>query len=146
VQGYLQVASSATRIAGMVQFGDLAGDRFHTALPLASEGNSEVLYAQVVENASYFTGLAVINPDAVATELRIAVFNSLGERLGGRELALKAGARLSGTLRELVPELPEMSSGYFTLSTGLPTISFTVFGTHSLTALAALPAQPAQHE
>lgn len=142
LQGYLKVASRATRITGVVQFGDLANDRFHTALPLVAEGFEEALYSQVAEDSTYFTGFAVVNPNAQATGVTVAAYSPAGELLRSGTETLEGSGRLSRLLREFLPTMTTMSGGYFTLSTSLPTMSFAVFGTQDLSALSAIPALP----
>jgi hypothetical protein len=139
IEGYLAVSSSAANITGAIEFGDPGNSRFRTTLPLIPVGRTEALFSQVAQNETYFTGVAVINPSSDAAQVSFAVFDSNGTQVGSAARTIPSRGRLSKLLPELFSALPAMSSGYFRVSSNLPAISFAVFGTHKLTALAAIP-------
>ena len=74
-QAYLEIRSSGPLLAGSVTFAGADGHTFATALPLVTSLHRRQVISQVASNASYFTGVAVVNPGADAAITRIEVFN-----------------------------------------------------------------------
>jgi hypothetical protein len=95
----------------------------------------------LANNETYFTGVAAANPNADPARVTITLFSSSGTLFGQAAYTIPPNGRLSRLLSQIVPELPPMSRGYFRLSANVPIVSFAVFGTHSLTALSAIPPQ-----
>jgi hypothetical protein len=141
VQGYVKISSSTSRIAGFVCFGDPSDSRFQTALPCVAAGASDLLFSQVAQDDTWFTGLAVINPNAATAEVRISVFRTDGTLAGSGTYSLVPNGRFSKLLGELVPDMPSLSKGYFTVQSTQPVFGFAVFGTQSLSVLSAIPSQ-----
>jgi len=142
LQGYVAVTSSATRIAGSVRFGDPAEARFQTALPLVSEGMIEALFGQIANDPLlWYTGLAVVNPNAETAQLVVEIFDTQGIRVGRGEVPIPPHGRISKLLSDIVPDLPAMARGYFKVRADRPVVSFAVFGPRTLAALAAIPPQ-----
>ncbi len=103
----------------------------------------ETVYAHVAQDASYFTGVAVINPHSQPAEVVVSVFESSGVQVGGGTRLILGNSRISEVLPQIDPELSAMSSGYFTVTSDRPVLGFAVFGTHSLSVLSAIPSQAA---
>ncbi len=141
IGGYLSVSSSRTRIAGIVRFGGISGAAFEAALPLLTTGKREAVFAQVAQDKTWFTGLAVANAGSGEANVEIAVYNADGGRVGSGKRVLKAGERISELLSQVIPGAGSMSQGFFRVSSNVPVLSFAVFGTHRLTALCAIPPQ-----
>lgn len=141
VEGYIRISSDSTRIAGYVRFGDQQDAQFLTALPLVSQGLKDLIYSQVAQNDTYFTGLAVINANADPAGITVAVYDTQGSPLGSGSRTIPANSRISELLPSIVPGLPAVSGGYFRVSSNLPVFSFAVFGTHTLSVLSAVPPQ-----
>jgi hypothetical protein len=142
VEGYARITSSASRITGAVFFGDSAGTRFRTALPMITEGVTEAVFPHLAEDSGYFTGVAAVNLSAQAATVTVSAYDPAGQPLGAGTQTLAGGNRFSLLLRELIPSIPPVSRGYFQLRSNQPLASFAVFGTRNLSALSALPAQP----
>jgi hypothetical protein len=138
-EGYVRIASTNTRISGFVGFGDVANNRFQTALPCVVEGSMNLVFSQVAQDQTWFTGLAVLNPNAAAADLTISVYRTDGTSAGTGTIRLEPNRRFSSLLSELVPGMPSMSKGYFTVSSTLPVFGFAVFGTNAV--LSAIPPQ-----
>lgn len=141
LQGHLKISSSSTRVTGTVCFQDTAGRRFSAMLPLQSEGLQDMWFSQVAEDERYFTGLAVVNPNPLPANLSLSVFSPDGTSLATTTLTVASQGRVSKLLHQLVPALPAISGGYFTLASNEPVFASSVFGTGLLNTLAAVPAQ-----
>jgi hypothetical protein len=141
--GYVSVASDRL-LTGAVFFGDDAGTRMQTALPLVTLGHKDIIYSQVAQNDVYYTGLAVINPGAAEAHLSISVYDEHGAEKGSGFETLGPGSRFSKLLTQIAPGAPAMSKGYFRVKSDQPVFSFAVFGTTSFSVLSAIPAQPVE--
>jgi len=139
--GYISVESDRP-LTGAVFFGDEAGARMQTALPLVTTGHKDIIYSQVAQNDVYYTGLAVINPGAVEAHLSISVHDEHGAEMGSGSETLGPGSRFSRLLTQIAPAAPSMSKGYFRVKSDQPVFSFAIFGTTTFSVLSAIPAQP----
>ena len=141
VEGYILVSSDATRVAGYVRFGDPDDAQFQTALPLVYTGRNQIIYSQLAENGTYFTGVAIINANAQAANVTISAYNADGIQVGANTVRIGAGESVSRLLPQLIPGLPKMDGGYFRVDSDQPVFSFAVFGTSTLSVMTAVPAQ-----
>jgi hypothetical protein len=99
-------------------------------------------YPQVADDPqTWFTGLAVVNPNPDPVRVTVEVFDSFGARVGISQGLdpIPAGGRISRLLSQMVPSLPAMGSGYFKVHAEQAVYSFAVFGPRSLSSLAAIP-------
>ncbi len=126
-----------------VAFGDPGRSRFTSALPLVSSPSSSLVFGQVASGQLYFTGMALLNPgDGEATAL-IELFKSTGKRVASKNEMLPAHRRRSQLLTQYFTGLvgQDVSGGYIKVTSNRGLASFALFGTQSLTALSAVPAQ-----
>ena len=140
-EGYLSISSNGVRLAGSVSFGDRAQERLASALPLVAELQSEVVFSQLASDATYYTGIALINPDEAAAHVAVRVHDAAGNLIGERLIELSAGESISRVLWQIVPELEnrEIHSGYIRLSSDRAIASFALYGSND--ALSAVPPQ-----
>jgi hypothetical protein len=139
----VEITSNGPRLAGSVVFGDPARSRFSASLPLVSAPRTNMIFSQVASDATYFTGLAIINSNTSAVTVSIEVFNKNGERIAGKSESIAARKRKSQLLTEYFPELVglNISSGYIKVTSDRNVASFALFGTADLSVLAAVPPQ-----
>jgi subtilisin family serine protease len=142
-QGYLEIVSSGPKLAGSVVFGDPGRTTFSSALPLVSTLRTAVIFSQVASNATYFTGLAVLNPSTSAANATLNVYDGNGALSRTRSLTIGARQRISQVLTQYFPDLTgqNISSGYITLTVDKGVASFALFGTNNLSLLSAIPPQ-----
>jgi hypothetical protein len=141
LDGYLVISSSITRVTGTVQFGDSSIEQFQTTLPLLSTPYVEAIYSHVAQNATYFTGVAIINRNSAPAAVNISIFNTSGVQVGSGSRTIPANSRTSELLSQIDPQLPALTGGYFKVLSDRAVYSFAVFGTNSLSVLAAVPTQ-----
>ncbi len=139
--GYVRVESDR-RITGTVRFGDETGLMLQTSLPFVSTARREVIYSQVVQDATFFTGVAITNPNAEEATVVLSIYDVDGRIQGAGTEKIAPGARISKILNQVVPNLPAMGKGYFRVASTVPVFSFAVFGTQNFTVLSAVPPQP----
>ncbi len=139
--GYVKVESDR-RLAGAVFFGDEAGRQIKTALPLVSVAYTDMLFSQVAQNETYYTGLAVLNPGTSEANVAVMVYDEKGALQGTGSERLGPGCRFSKLLTQITGRLPSMSKGYFRVRSDQPVSGFAVFGTQNFSVLSAIPANP----
>ena len=143
VQGYIEIISSDVRMAGNVVFGDPEGISFSTALPLVSELQDSILFSHVASDDTFFTGLAILNPNTTDVLATVDLHGSDGRREATVTTIIPARQRKSQLLTEYFPHLvgESRSSGYVRVTTSQAVASFSLFGTKDLSVLSAVPPQ-----
>ena len=141
-QGYVEITSSV-RLAGSVVFGDAGSRGFTTSLPLASKLQGQLVFSQVASDATYFTGLALLNPGDTEASAVIQVFDFGGSVIVSRIETIPPKGRKSKLLTEFFPALERenISSGYITVTVNRNIAAFGLFGDRRLTVLSAVPPQ-----
>jgi hypothetical protein len=142
-QGYLEISSSGPKLAGSVVFSDPAKTRFATALALVSTLRRAVVVSQVVSDATYFTGLSILNPNDSDSRVTIELLDRYGNVLLAKTDSISAKRRRSQLLTQYFPELAggNITSGYIRLTADQPVAAFALYGTTSLSVLSAVSAQ-----
>jgi hypothetical protein len=139
-QGYVLISANRARLAGQVLFRGGNGQPIAAALPLASSLSNFAFFGQVVSDETYYTGIAVVNPQDTPVNVVIRVYQSDGSPAATSVfLTIPARQRSVGILTDYFPDLGTQSSGYMTIDGDQDFVSYVVFGTHNLTALSAVP-------
>jgi hypothetical protein len=146
VQGYVRITSSSLRLAGSVVFSDAAKGEFMTALPLVSTLQDLQVLSHVASNDTYFTGIAILNPNTEDAAVTVGLYTSEGQLAKRDTRVIPAGHRTSKLVTDYFPDLvgQDWHSGYIRVAADKGVACFGVFGTQSLSVLAAIPAQAAQ--
>jgi hypothetical protein len=141
--GYLKIQSDGVRLAGSTVFGDSTGMSFSAALPLIDDLRDSVLYGHIASNDMYFTGIAMVNPNADDAIVDIAVVGADGITICRKMDVLPAMQKKSKLLTEFFPALvgQELTSGYILINSTQPIASYSLFGTNSPSVLSAIPPQ-----
>jgi hypothetical protein len=92
-----------------------------------------------VENAGYYTGLALANPGNVAATVTLTAIDTSGAVLGARELTLQPGHSQTQIVAQWIPQLPAESTGQIRITTSAPIALLAYFGTDDGASLAAIP-------
>ena len=142
-QGYVEIRSSGPLLAGSVGYSGTAGHNFSTEIPLVSGFERRLVLGHLASNADFYTGIAAVNPSLYAANVRIEVFDHLGQAQVSGDFAIPPRGRISSTLTSLFPSLAgrDLTGGYVQLTADRGIASCGVFGAYDLTVLSALPAQ-----
>lgn len=108
-------------------------------VPLAVE--TATVAQLVYDDANFVTGLAVVNPSAVAAQINIVAYNASGSQTGSAALTLGARAKTAVTLRELSGMAGVAGSrGWLSITTTAGTVSVLGlrFGTAAFTSIPAV--------
>lgn len=143
VQGYVEIVSSGVRLNGSVAFSDTVQGTFATALPLVTSIDKSLVLSHVASNASFYTGLAIVNPYAMDQKVQVQLFTADGLLDQSTTIPIPAGNRVSQVLTQYFPALlgQDRTSGYIKVIADQGVACFGVFGTGDLSVLAAIPAQ-----
>ncbi len=143
IQGYLEITSNGPRLAGSVVFGDQGLNGFSSSLPLVSRLMRSFIFNQLASNATYFTGLALVNPNDSAVNAAIEVYDATGSLIFNKVENIPARQRKSRLLTEYIPGLvgQNRGSGYFRVRADKGVAGFALFGTNTLSVLSAIPPQ-----
>ncbi len=141
--GYVEVRSDGVRLAGSVVFGDPGQQQFSTALPLVGGLLTDMVFNQVASDPTYFTGIAIVNPNPGPVTARIEVYDANGTLVTSADQPIPANGRVSKLLPEYCPDLQGKTrdGGYIRVHTDAGVASFALFGTTALSSLSAVPAQ-----
>jgi hypothetical protein len=141
--GYVEIASDGIKLTGSVLFGDIRRRAFLSALPLVSSLQTSAVFSHVASNDLYFTGIAIVNPNATEASVELQVYSDEGNRIDSTRIRIPAGQRRCRLLTEFLPAMAGISQlkGYIRLNSDIPVASFCMFGTHSLSMLSAIPGQ-----
>ncbi len=141
VQGYVQLESASGRFLGAATFTDTPGLRFGSTTPFLPSGTTTSWFSQVAQNEQYYTGVAIVNPSLLDTDVQVEVFSTGGQSLGKSQLTVPSRSRMVRTLAGLLPSLPALSKGYFRVVASKPMPAIALFGTNDGQTLSAIPAQ-----
>ncbi|NWG14674.1 MAG: putative Ig domain-containing protein, partial [Acidobacteria bacterium] len=143
VQGYVRIVSGGPKLAGSVVFGDPERERFSASLPLVSNLLNSVVFGHIASNNTYFTGIAILNPNDTDATAVIDVYDRNGKLVQTRTEPVPAKRRVSRLVTQYFPDLvgQEMTSGYIKVSADKGVASFALFGTNDLSVLSAIPPQ-----
>jgi hypothetical protein len=112
-------------------------------LPLIQTLDQNLVFSHVASDATYFTGIALLNPNSVAANARIDILERQGSVIASGSVPIAAGGRVSQLITEFFPALAgrQLTGGYIRIASDQPLAGFALFGTHRLSALSAIPAQ-----
>ena len=139
----LKSVSNGIRLAGSVVFGDRNGQTFSTALPLVADLKQALLFSQVASNASFFTGYAILNPNESDANATFELFDTDGVLIDRQIKTIPARQRQIMLLTDIFPRVAYMDSvsGYVRVTSDKPIAAFSIYGTNSMSAICAVPAQ-----
>ncbi len=141
-QGYVEIISeNGVRLAGSAVFYDSNQQSFSSALPLIDSLHDSVLFSHVASNEVFFTGIAILNPNAGDATVMLELYAANGTLTDVKSVQIPSGHRISWLLAKYFASLEGKSqiSGYVKLISDQPLATFSLFGTTSLSVLSAIP-------
>ena len=108
-------------------------------------GLSDIFFSQIAEGGGFYTGLALLNPNAASSSVIIDAFDDKGRRLASTAVTLAAGGRRTRLLKEFFPSITNLSGGYIHVTASRGIFATELFGSSvSPNVLANVPAQGVQ--
>ncbi len=137
--GWIKAEANAAAIHGYVEYG--AGSNRAVVAGQVS-GYARAIFSHQALQPPFFTGLAVLNPGAVATNVEVVSLNADGYVVGKTERVLKPRQSEALLIQQWIPAAAGLVGGSVFVKSDAPTIATQLFGTDSLAALANIPPQP----
>ena len=143
VKDYVKVTSSGPKVTRSVVFGNPGRERFAASLPLVSTLVTSAVFGQVASNSTYFTGIAMLNPDETDVTATVDVYDRNGNLVRTTAESIGAKRRVSKLVTQYFEDLvgQEIASGYIKVTVDKGVSSVALFGTNDLSVLSAIPPQ-----
>jgi len=151
VESIFGIAASTPAGAGWVEVEGSAGPLLVTALavdPLSGAAAASALLTAgagtwsmpfFVENAGYWTGLAILNPTDTPVTMEFAAYDPTGALIATVPLTLEARQGRTQLVSQWIPSLPAESTGQIVISSPGNVSLLAYFGTDDGASLAAIP-------
>lgn len=153
ITGHLKLATTAGKLGPFQRAATLVGvtsfignnGSFRSTLPMIQAGQKETLLLQVAQSAALrmFTGIAILNCQERAAEVRVQAFSEAGELTAERTVLLEPGHRLVDVLDG--PSLFglgfEQVKGHLRIVSEEPVLVFSLFGDFDYQFLSAIEGQ-----
>ncbi|MBN1569551.1 MAG: fibronectin type III domain-containing protein [Acidobacteria bacterium] len=139
--GYVEIASNGIRLGGSIVFRDRNGETFISALTLISTLQNSVLFAHLPSTDSFYTGLAILNPNPDDAVVSIELYSANGIPIDIKSELISAKHSVTRLLTEFFPSLngKNQVSAYLKLVSNQAIAAFALFGTTSLSVLSSIP-------
>jgi hypothetical protein len=101
------------------------------------------IFGQVASNGTYFTGIAILNPDEATATATIDVYDRNGNLVRTKAESIGGKGRVSKLVTQYFEDLvgQDIASGYIKVTVDKGVASFALFGTNDLSVLSAIPPQ-----
>ncbi len=137
-EGWIKVEAVRPALYGYVEYG--AGT--NRALVSAQlEAHTRAIFSYQALRPPYFTGLAILNPSSLTTNVEVVSIGQDGRPLGKAQRALRPGERQSKLVEQWVSSAAGAPGGAVFVKSDNPVIATQLFGTSSLSLLANVPPQ-----
>ena len=134
----------AGNLVGMVSFSGNGG-RFLASLPMIQEGRKETLLLHVAQSAALrmFTGISILNAEAIAAQVTVQAFSELGDKTAERTFALEPDHRVVDVLdgATFFGSGFEQVKGHLKILSDQPVVVFALFGDLDSRFLSAIEGQ-----
>ncbi len=101
----------------------------------------QAVFSHVAQDYQYFTGIALLNPNALPATAVLQVFDRTTRLSASATVRLEGGERIAKLLSELTP-IKNQIGGFIRIVSDRDLMMFSLFGTNTLSVLSAIPAQP----
>ncbi len=137
-EGWIKVEAVKPALYGYVEYG--AGT--NRALVSAQlEPQTKAIFSYQALQPPFFTGLAILNPSSLTTNVEVVSLGPDGKPLGKSQRALRPGERQSQLVEQWVKSAAGAAGGAVFVKSDNPVIATQLFGTTSLSLLANVPPQ-----
>jgi hypothetical protein len=147
MSGYVEVRSNGPRLVGDIVFGDPDQETMASSLPLEAGTRKGMVFGHVVQNDTWWSGIALLNAGGTDAVVGIELYDNTGKLIRSKQELLKAGRREIGVLWQYFEELQDTTyQGYMKVSSDQGLAGFALFGTSGQSLMSAVPAQPVPAE
>jgi hypothetical protein len=136
--GWLKVEASSSAINGFVEYS--AGNN-RALVPAQLTSYSKAIFSYQVQSSGYFTGVAILNPGSLTTNVEITSLRGDAAPHGKTQIVLKPGQKVSKLLYELVSASSGAANGSVFVKSDSATVATQLFGTSTFAALSNIAPQ-----
>src|SRR5439155_10182519 len=141
IEGYIRFETK-TGAPGVMAFLDSTDGTVLSSVEAQGESYSESLFTDLAENAGYYTGIALLNPNAEPSEATLEVFDATGNRTATAVVNLNPQEMKAGLIGEFFQGGIDQMGGYVRLTANQPILAQESFGARNAsTFLATVAAQ-----
>src|SRR5213594_2109396 len=142
IDGYIrfETETNTSGVIGFLDYGTTDGAAL-SAVEAQGEGYSNLVFSQVVEGGSFYTGLALLNPNNEPSIVTLDVFDTGGNRTGSAIVNLDSGEREAGLLSDFLQSNVNQFGGFVRITATRPIFALELFGSSNARFLASVPAQ-----
>ncbi|MCB1049312.1 MAG: hypothetical protein KDC71_01845 [Acidobacteria bacterium] len=132
--------SQAPSVAAVEWFSRADGLHQRAALTLNQERSTSWVFPHIAaDRATFWTGIALVNPQSEPNLLQLSLTNAAGETRATAEITLAAGEKWVGLIEKLFPDLPT-DGAILWVQSQQPVFGYELFGTQNGESVAGLPA------
>lgn len=138
VNGWLRVDSPNVALAGT-----LILDQNHavTSIPLLTAATDRMIFSQISETASLFTGLVLVNPSNADAVVNVTSVGDDGKTISDDSTVVPANSKFLKLIRDIAPEASQ-SNGYVVLRSSTPLYGVGLLGAFNNAFIASMPSNP----
>jgi hypothetical protein len=148
LQGTMQLEADSKGVLAELLYGDARNGSYLTSAGLHEQRSRRFLLPHLAEGLfggkSLYTGIAMFNPGRSKAQITVEAFSPDGISLGRTNFSIDEGARMSRTMREIIPSISQQNGGTIAVTSDIPISLFQVFGSGSEFLAAVPPVIPAQ--
>ena len=108
--GYIKIESSSPDITAYLNY-EMPITGSWTSVPATAQTRTRALFSDLATSSEMFMGLALLNPGALASNIRILAIQSSGQVLGSYDSVLHPGQSLNRLVDELIPQKAHQPGG-----------------------------------
>jgi hypothetical protein len=135
VNGWLRIDSANIALPGLVILDE---GQAVTSVPLQNAPIDRMIFSEISETQSLFTGLALVNPASTDATLDVALVRSDGSTFAEDSVVIPANSKLLSLLRDLVPDALGQTSGYVVIRSSTPLFGVGLLGAANNSFLASM--------
>ena len=136
--GWIQVEATSPSLNGFISYGLPSVGSVATVAATAAARQG--IFSHIATLGGLFTGVAILNPAQLSTDVRVLAIQPDGTVLGSHSMVLLPGQRESKLINQLIPEATNQGGGLIWVKSDAPVYLTSLFGSDQI--LANIPAQP----
>jgi len=139
--GWIAVEANRESINGCLSYSQPTLKSLAAVAP-QPHGATTALFSHIATTMGYFTGLAILNPGALAANLRIVALKADGSRLGTFTGILRPRERVSSLINEWIPGSVNQAGGMMWVTADVPVQLTALFINSGGGVISNVPPQP----
>jgi hypothetical protein len=139
VNGWLRIESPNVALSGVVI---LDQGQAVSSLPLQTAPSDRMIFSQISETASLFTGLVLVNPSTAPAAVDLTLVGEDGHTFAQHSLSVAPNTKFLKLLRDVIPEVADQPGGYLVLRSSIPVYGLGLLGAMNNAFIAGISGDP----